>query len=118
MNGLVMLKEHVDDTEDLINIELDNRCGSSGPDHAGALECTGGVCCLLGVLQWAQDLAGGQGRVNRETPNLSERAPLILVCAALHSDGCRRKVPYASHASHGSSASAFDTSLLSAAAHS
>ncbi|KAK9803551.1 hypothetical protein WJX73_008351 [Symbiochloris irregularis] len=25
MNGLVMLKEHVDDTEDLINIELDNR---------------------------------------------------------------------------------------------
>ena len=26
MNGLVMLKEHVDDTEDLINIELDNRC--------------------------------------------------------------------------------------------
>ena len=26
MSGLLMLKEHVDDTEDLINIELDNRC--------------------------------------------------------------------------------------------
>ena len=31
MNGLVMLKEHVDDTEDLINIELDNRYAESFP---------------------------------------------------------------------------------------
>ena len=39
MSGLLMLKEHVDDTEDLINIELDNRCCAC-------------VLCALRCLEW------------------------------------------------------------------
>ena len=41
MSGLLMLKEHVDDTEDLINIELDNRCAGSALSWLRALH----VCC-------------------------------------------------------------------------
>lgn len=48
MNGLVMLKEHVDDTEDLINIELDNRLAKLCYHSVLSLL----VLIAIGVLRW------------------------------------------------------------------